>query len=87
MLARLIVARGRVVPVATLVDDLGCSVGRACGRSWARCARRSSPGGRRGRAPRLLITEGPGYALRTDAVDAWRFEAALDDPATGSRWR
>ena len=41
--------------------------------------------------PRLLVTEGPGYALRTDAVDAWRFEAALDDPdrleAALSWWR
>ncbi|NUP01699.1 MAG: SARP family transcriptional regulator, partial [Nonomuraea sp.] len=33
---------------------------------------------------RLLVTEGPGYALRaaTDAVDAWRFEQTVADAAT-----
>ena len=29
----------------------------------------------------LLVTEGPGYALRTEAVDAWRFERAVEAAA------
>ena len=86
VLARLVVARGRVVPVATLVDDLGVSVGAV--RTFVGALRQALEPGRAPRTPpRLLVTEGPGYALRTDAVDAWRFEAALRRLRTGSRRR
>lgn len=34
-------------------------------------------------APRLLVTDGPGYALLAEpgTVDAWRFEQAVEPPA------
>lgn len=83
VLARLIVARGRVVPVSRLVDDLwtdppGDAVGAV--RTFVAALRRALEPGRPPRSPaRLLVTDGPGYALRTstDAVDAWRFEGAV----------
>lgn len=83
VLARLIVARGRVVPVSLLVDDLWTdppadAVGAV--RTFVAALRRALEPGRPPRSPaRLLVTDGPGYALRvsTDAVDAWRFETAV----------
>ncbi|MEV8022214.1 AfsR/SARP family transcriptional regulator [Streptomyces sp. NPDC086554] len=80
VLARLIVARRRVVPVARLVEDLweeppADAVGTI--RTFVAGLRRSIEPDRPPRAPaRLLVTEGPGYALRAapDDVDAWRFE-------------
>ncbi|MEV7802980.1 BTAD domain-containing putative transcriptional regulator [Microbispora sp. NPDC088329] len=83
VLARLIVARGRVVPVTRLVDDLweeppAGAVGAV--RTFVAALRRALEPDRPPRAPaRLLVTEGPGYALRAgaDAVDAWRFEHAV----------
>jgi DNA-binding SARP family transcriptional activator len=83
VLARLIVARRRVVPVALLVDDLwddppAGAVGAV--RTFVAALRRALEPERPPRTPsRLLVTEGPGYALRPerDAVDAWRFERAL----------
>ncbi|MFE6482593.1 BTAD domain-containing putative transcriptional regulator [Streptomyces sp. NPDC057757] len=85
VLARLIVARRRVVPVARLVDDLWevpppGSVGAV--QTFVGALRRALEPERPPRAPaRLLVTEGPGYALRVppDAVDAWRFESAVGD--------
>ncbi|MFV0132408.1 BTAD domain-containing putative transcriptional regulator [Streptomyces sp. HMX87] len=83
VLARLIVARRRVVPVAHLVDDLwDVPPPRAVGavRTFVGDLRRALEPGRPPRAPaRLLVTDGPGYALRPapDAVDAWRFEDAV----------
>ncbi|WP_405594811.1 BTAD domain-containing putative transcriptional regulator [Streptomyces sp. NBC_01092] len=87
VLARLIVARGRVVPVSRLVDDLWTDppadpVGAL--RTFVAALRRALEPDRPPRTPaRLLVTEGPGYALRAtaDAVDAWRFEAAVADAA------
>ncbi|MER5942318.1 BTAD domain-containing putative transcriptional regulator [Streptomyces sp. NPDC001928] len=87
VLARLIVARGRVVPVSRLVDDLWTDppadpVGAL--RTFVAALRRALEPDRQPRTPaRLLVTEGPGYALRApaDAVDAWRFEAAVADVA------
>ncbi|OWA22175.1 SARP family transcriptional regulator [Streptomyces sp. CS159] len=85
VLARLILARRRVVPVARLVEDLWeAPPPRAVGavRTFVGDLRRALEPGRPPRAPaRLLVTEGPGYALRAapDAVDAWRFEAAVTE--------
>jgi DNA-binding SARP family transcriptional activator len=81
VLARLIVARGRVVPATVLVDDLWVdppdgALGAV--RTFVAALRRSLEPDRAPRTPaRLLVTEGPGYALRTEAVDAWRFEEAV----------
>ncbi|MFI7426528.1 BTAD domain-containing putative transcriptional regulator [Micromonospora sp. NPDC049836] len=90
VLARLVVARGQVVPVDRLVDDLWPvpppgAVGAI--RTFVAALRRALEPDRPPREPaRLLVTEGPGYALRAprDVVDAWRFEdettAATDGP-------
>ncbi|MEU9454359.1 BTAD domain-containing putative transcriptional regulator [Streptomyces sp. NPDC048277] len=94
VLARLIVARGRVVPVARLVADLWeepppTAVGTV--RTFVGDLRRALEPDRPPRTPaRLLVTDGPGYALRTDTVDARRFEtavetAATEDPAQAAR--
>ncbi|MFC8097869.1 BTAD domain-containing putative transcriptional regulator [Streptomyces sp. NPDC017454] len=83
VLARLLLARRRVVPVARLVEDLwDAPPPRAVGavRTFVGDLRRALEPDRPPRAPaRLLVTEGPGYVLRAapDAVDAWRFEAAV----------
>ncbi|WP_121433415.1 AfsR/SARP family transcriptional regulator [Actinomadura pelletieri] len=89
VLTRLIVARGRVVPVTRLVDDLWIdppadAVGTV--RTFVAALRRALEPDRPPRSPsRTLVTEGPGYALRAgpDEVDAWRFERAVgaDRPA------
>ncbi|HTF12631.1 MAG TPA: BTAD domain-containing putative transcriptional regulator, partial [Asanoa sp.] len=85
VLARLVVARGRVVPVDLLVDDLWRDppAGAVSAvRTFVAALRRALEPDRPPRAPaRLLVTEGPGYALRAapDAVDAWRFAAVVAD--------
>jgi DNA-binding SARP family transcriptional activator len=90
VLARLLVARRRVVPVARLVEDLWAdrteppadAVGAV--RTFVAALRRALEPERPPRTPaRLLVTEGPGYALRAEpgAVDAWRFERAVTDAA------
>ncbi|MFG1674598.1 BTAD domain-containing putative transcriptional regulator [Micromonospora sp. NPDC049282] len=87
VLARLIVARGRVVPVDHLVDDLwedppAGAVGAV--RTFVAALRRRLEPQRAPREPaRLLVTDGPGYALRAapDAVDAWRFADAVTTTA------
>lgn len=88
VLARLIVARRRVVPVTRLAEDLWAdpppgAVGAV--RTFVAALRRALEPGRPPRtAARLLVTEGPGYALRAEpgAVDAWRFEQAVSAAAT-----
>ncbi|MEV5528835.1 BTAD domain-containing putative transcriptional regulator [Streptomyces prunicolor] len=91
VLARLLVARRRVVPVGRLVEDLWAgqdeppadAVGAV--RTFVAALRRALEPERPPRTPaRLLVTEGPGYALRAEpgAVDAWRFERAVTDAAT-----
>lgn len=86
VLARLIVARGRVVPVGHLVDDLWTAPPEgavSAVRTFVAALRRALEPDRPPRTPpALLVTEGPGYALRLpqDAVDAWRFEAAAVNP-------
>ncbi|MFE9788507.1 BTAD domain-containing putative transcriptional regulator [Nocardia salmonicida] len=83
VLARLILADRRVVPVSRLVDDLwdeppADAVGAV--RTFVAGLRRALEPDRPPRTPaRLLVTEGLGYVLRTepDAVDAWRFDDAV----------
>ncbi|MFI7604989.1 BTAD domain-containing putative transcriptional regulator [Micromonospora sp. NPDC049366] len=83
VLARLLIARGRVVPVDRLVDDLWEEPpegGVAAIRTFVADLRRALEPDRPPRRPaRLLVTAPPGYALHLapDAVDAWRFEAAV----------
>ncbi|MFI5856106.1 BTAD domain-containing putative transcriptional regulator [Streptomyces parvulus] len=89
VLARLVLARRRTVPVARLVEDLWeAPPPRAVGavRTFVGDLRRALEPDRAPRAPaRLLVTEGPGYALRAapGAVDAWRFETAVAEADRG----
>ncbi|GAB3957362.1 hypothetical protein GCM10027614_72650 [Micromonospora vulcania] len=85
VLARLLIARGRVVPVDRLVDDLwetppDGAVGAI--RTFVADLRRALEPDRPPRQPSgLLVTEPPGYVLRVapDALDAGRFEAAVGE--------
>jgi DNA-binding SARP family transcriptional activator len=83
VLARLLVARGRVVPVTDLVDDLWVSPPAGAVpavRTFVAALRKAIEPDRPARAPAsLLVTQGLGYALRCapDRVDAWRFERAV----------
>ncbi|MBP2325881.1 DNA-binding SARP family transcriptional activator [Kibdelosporangium banguiense] len=87
VLARLLIARRRVVPVRSLVADLwddppDGAVGAI--QTFIGALRQAIEPDRPPRTPaRLLVTSAPGYALRAepDAVDAWRFEAALAESA------
>ncbi|WP_232667475.1 AfsR/SARP family transcriptional regulator [Pseudonocardia sp. TRM90224] len=83
VLARLLVARGRVVPVTTLVDDLWTlppEGALSAVRTFVGALRRALEPDRPPRSPAtLLVTDGPGYALRAD-TDAARFEAATTGP-------
>ncbi|KUL28911.1 AfsR/SARP family transcriptional regulator [Actinoplanes awajinensis] len=80
VLARLLVARGRVVPVGVLVADLWVAPpdgAIAAVRTFVAALRRAVEPDRIRRAPgTLLVTEASGYALRPapGTVDAWRFE-------------
>ncbi|WP_410595657.1 BTAD domain-containing putative transcriptional regulator [Amycolatopsis sp. lyj-23] len=84
VLARLLVARGRVVPVDRLVADLwpvppDGAVGAL--QTFVSALRRALEPGRAPRTPaRLLVTSGPGYVLRAEDVDALRFEAVTTTP-------
>ncbi|MEU5784398.1 BTAD domain-containing putative transcriptional regulator [Micromonospora lupini] len=85
VLARLLIAHGRVMPVERLVDDLwevppDGAVGAI--RTFVADLRRALEPDRPPRQPpRLLVTEPPGYALRAapETVDANRFEAAVGE--------
>lgn len=85
VLARLLIAHGRVVPVDRLVDDLwDVAPDGAVGaiRTFVADLRRALEPDRPPRTPpRILLTEASGYALRAgpDAVDAYRFEAAVGE--------
>ncbi|MFD3444095.1 BTAD domain-containing putative transcriptional regulator [Microbacteriaceae bacterium 4G12] len=86
VLGRLLAARGRVVPLDLLIDDLWEEppAGAAGAiRTFVGDLRRALEPDRPPRAaPRLLVTDGPGYALRPggEDVDAWRFERVLTGP-------
>ncbi|MFF7369689.1 BTAD domain-containing putative transcriptional regulator [Streptomyces tricolor] len=83
VLARLVAAGGRMVATDTLVDDLWAEPPvRAVGalRTFVAALRRAIEPDRPPRTPpRVLVTEGPGYALclPRDDVDVHRFEDAL----------
>ncbi|TDC49450.1 ATPase [Actinomadura sp. KC345] len=88
VLARLAAARGRMVTADRLVEDLwaGTAPPRAAAglQSFVSHLRRALEPGRPPRTPaRVLVTEPPGYALRLPdgSVDAWRFEALIDEAA------
>ncbi|MFC5824295.1 BTAD domain-containing putative transcriptional regulator [Nonomuraea insulae] len=81
VLARLLVARGQVVPVDTLLYDLwddDAAKGAQSGLQVyiSRLRRVLEPGRPRGGPNRLLVTVASGYALRvaSEQVDALRFE-------------
>lgn len=89
MLARLLVAGGRAVPVHTLIDELWPGDPPAQALSTiqgyvSRLRRALEPG----RAPReeagVLVSAPPGYALRarTEQVDAWHFETLVKSDGT-----
>lgn len=86
VLARLIVARGRVVPVDSLVADLWTvppDGATSAVRTFVAALRRALEPDRPARAPaELLVTVGPGYAMRATEVDAWRFEQVLEKNST-----
>ncbi|MBM7493558.1 DNA-binding SARP family transcriptional activator [Micromonospora luteifusca] len=85
VLARLLIAHGRMVPVDRLVYDLwevapDGAVGAI--RTFVADLRRALEPDRPPRQPpRILVTEPPGYVLRaaSDAVDAGQFEAAVGE--------
>jgi DNA-binding SARP family transcriptional activator len=91
VLARLLVAHGRVVSVDRIADDLwedppAGAIGAV--RTFVAALRRALEPDRPPRGPaRVLVTEGPGYALRADAVDAWRFERAVSESPTAALQR
>ncbi|WP_405084316.1 BTAD domain-containing putative transcriptional regulator [Microbispora sp. NBC_01389] len=79
VLGRLLVARGQVVPVGRLISDLWRNQpppGAAGSiQTYVSHLRRALEPQRTIRTPaRLLVTVPPGYALRAEHVDAWRFE-------------
>ncbi|MGW5108986.1 BTAD domain-containing putative transcriptional regulator [Nocardia sp. NPDC004123] len=85
VLARLLVARGEVVPIDRLIDDLwrGEPPPRALGalQAYVSNLRRLLEPQRAPRTPAtVLISRTPGYAVRFAAedVDAWRFVAELE---------
>ncbi|NKY86849.1 AfsR/SARP family transcriptional regulator [Nocardia veterana] len=89
VLALLVAARGQVVPVDRMIEDLwrGEPPARALAslQAYVSNLRRLLEPGRPPRAPaRLLMSASPGYALRLprSAVDAWRFEDLLDEART-----
>ncbi|WP_181696712.1 AfsR/SARP family transcriptional regulator [Nocardia sp. GTS18] len=84
VLARLVAAHRRVVPVDVLVADLWAEPPRdpvGTVRTFVAALRRGLEPERAPRTPaRVLVTEGPGYALRLpdDAVDVWRFAHTVE---------
>ncbi|UFS99226.1 AfsR/SARP family transcriptional regulator [Nocardia huaxiensis] len=89
VLALLVAARGQVVPVDRMIEDLwrGEPPARALAslQAYVSNLRRLLEPGRPPRAPaRVLVSASPGYALRLprEAVDAWRFEELLDAART-----
>ncbi|MCP2337412.1 BTAD domain-containing putative transcriptional regulator [Actinomadura rupiterrae] len=89
VLALLVAARGQVVPVDRMIEDLwrGEPPARALMslQAYVSNLRRLLEPGRPPRTPaRMLVSASPGYALRMppESVDAWRFEDLLDRART-----
>ncbi|MET9341871.1 BTAD domain-containing putative transcriptional regulator [Nonomuraea sp. NPDC003804] len=89
VLALLVAARGQVVPVDRMIEDLwrGEPPARALMslQAYVSNLRRLLEPGRPPRTPaRLLVSAAPGYALRLppESVDAWRFEGLLGQTRT-----
>ncbi|WP_329499522.1 BTAD domain-containing putative transcriptional regulator [Kitasatospora herbaricolor] len=85
VLAQLLAARGEVVPVDRIIEDLwqGRPPAKAAAsvQAYVSNLRRLLEPRRGPREPaRLLVSEPPGYALRlpSEAVDAWRFGQLVD---------
>ncbi|KXP00583.1 BTAD domain-containing putative transcriptional regulator [Tsukamurella pseudospumae] len=86
VLALLVIARGRVVSVDRLIDDLwhGEPPRRALAalQAYVSNLRRQLEPERAPRAQaQILVSRAPGYAVRLDTaqVDAWRFESVLEE--------
>ncbi|WP_188194120.1 BTAD domain-containing putative transcriptional regulator [Nonomuraea sp. SYSU D8015] len=85
VLARLVAARGDVVPVDRLIDDLWrgepppANAAGSLHTYIARLRRALEPGRLPRAASGVLVSAAPGYAVQLDedAVDAWRFERLL----------
>ncbi|MGR6918980.1 BTAD domain-containing putative transcriptional regulator [[Actinomadura] parvosata] len=91
VLALLVAARGQVVPVDRMIEDLwrGEPPARALMslQAYVSNLRRLLEPGRPPRTPaRLLVSAAPGYALRLppEAVDAWLFESLLTQARAGT---
>lgn len=94
VLALLVAARGQVVPVDRMIEDLwrGEPPARALMslQAYVSNLRRLLEPGRPPRTPaRLLVSASPGYALRLppESVDAWRFEDLLGQARTDTDLR
>ncbi|MEV0229194.1 BTAD domain-containing putative transcriptional regulator [Nonomuraea sp. NPDC050786] len=89
VLARLLVAGGRAVPVSTLIDELWPGAPPAQALSTiqgyvSRLRRALEPDRAPREEARVLVSAPPGYALRaaTEQVDAWRFESLVKSEGT-----
>ncbi|WP_336213150.1 BTAD domain-containing putative transcriptional regulator [Nonomuraea sp. LPB2021202275-12-8] len=94
VLALLVAARGQVVPVDRMIEDLWRREPPARAlmslQAYVSNLRRLLEPGRPPRTPaRLLVSAAPGYALRLppEAVDAWRFEGLLGRARTDTDLR
>ncbi len=84
VLALLLLARGEVVPAGRLTDSLWgdtppANAAGALQSYISHLRRRLEPGASARARAGVIVSEGPGYALRVtpDAVDAWRFEELM----------
>lgn len=88
VLARLAVARGRLVPLSVLIEDLWeIPPAGAAGaiQTFVGALRRAIEPGRSSRTGfEVLVTDGPGYALRAgpDGLDVLRFERLITEAAS-----
>lgn len=91
VLAMLVAARGQVIPVERMIENLWRGKpperARLSVQAYVSNLRRLLEPARPPRTPaRLLVSAPPGYALRLppESVDAWRFEDMLDQVRTDS---
>ena len=91
VLVVLVLARGEVVPVERLTgsvwgDRAPADPAGALQAYVSHLRRRLQPGTAARSRSAVIVSEGPGYAVRLppDAVDVWRFEQLLDRSGTAS---